>query len=208
MKHFIDLETWERKEIFEWFVKYDEPFYGVCVDIDCTKAYAKCKRENDSFFLCYLHKSLVAANSIEFFRYRIEDGKVVVYDEIHAGPTITRPNGTFGFADIRYYFDFEKFCEKANKEIEHVRQTKQILPDNCPENVIHYSSVPWIKFTALSHARCYSIGDCAPKISFGKLTESNGIYSMPMSIHVHHALVDGFHVGQLIDEFQRLMNEE
>lgn len=30
---------------------------------------------------------------------------------------------------------------------------------------------------------------------------------MPLSVHVHHALMDGFHVGQFIEEFQRIMNE-
>ena len=31
---------------------------------------------------------------------------------------------------------------------------------------------------------------------------------MPVSIHVHHALVDGLHVGQYIDCFQELLNAQ
>ncbi len=207
MKHFLAIDTWERKEIFEWFVKFEEPFFGVCVDIDCTNAYTKCKQEGHSFFLYYLHKSLVAANGTEPFRYRVEDGRVAVYDEVHAAPTIMRPNGTFGFADFRYYKDFAAFCEAANKEIERIQQCTTLFPPAAPENVIHYSSVPWIKFTALSHARCFSWPDCSPKISFGKMTEANGRRTMPVSVHVHHALADGYQVGLFIDEFQRLMNE-
>ncbi|MEL7004699.1 MAG: hypothetical protein AAFN93_18470 [Bacteroidota bacterium] len=30
---------------------------------------------------------------------------------------------------------------------------------------------------------------------------------MPVSIHVHHGLVDGIHVGQYCDLFQKLLNE-
>jgi chloramphenicol O-acetyltransferase type A len=30
---------------------------------------------------------------------------------------------------------------------------------------------------------------------------------MPLSVHVHHALMDAYHVGLFIDEFQKLMNE-
>ncbi len=48
--------------------------------------------------------------------------------------------------------------------------------------------------------------DSAPKISFGKMTETNGEKSMPVSIHVHHALVDGVDVGRYIDCYQELMN--
>ncbi|MDB5207744.1 MAG: Chloramphenicol acetyltransferase [Flavisolibacter sp.] len=29
---------------------------------------------------------------------------------------------------------------------------------------------------------------------------------MPFSIHVHHALIDGFHAGQFVDLFQEEMN--
>jgi chloramphenicol O-acetyltransferase type A len=39
------------------------------------------------------------------------------------------------------------------------------------------------------------------------MTEKDGKRSMPVSVHVHHALVDGLHVGQYIDRFQELMNK-
>ncbi len=31
---------------------------------------------------------------------------------------------------------------------------------------------------------------------------------MPVSIHVHHALADGYHVGLFVNKFQELMNGE
>ncbi|TYP97099.1 chloramphenicol acetyltransferase [Sphingobacterium allocomposti] len=31
---------------------------------------------------------------------------------------------------------------------------------------------------------------------------------MPVSIHVHHGLVDGYHVGLFIDRYQELMDGE
>ncbi|MEL6943777.1 MAG: CatA-like O-acetyltransferase, partial [Bacteroidota bacterium] len=39
-------------------------------------------------------------------------------------------------------------------------------------------------------------------------SKSGGRKEMPVSIHAHHALMDGFHVGQYIERFQKLMNEE
>ena len=67
--------------------------------------------------------------------------------------------------------------------------------------------MPWIKFTSVSHARSFSHADSVPKISFGKMTEVAGKKLMPLSIHVHHALMDGYHVGQHIDLFQELLNQ-
>lgn len=207
MKKTIDIDTWTRKDHFNFFKQFEEPFFGVTVNVDCTNAYAKAKEEGVSFFLYYLHKALAAANSIEAFRYRIGGSEVLLYDKVNASPTINRPDGTFGFSYIDYYPDFAEFTNEAQKEIERVQNSTGLIPAVSGENVIHFSSLPWVNFTSLSHARSFSFNDCIPKISFGKMTEANSIKSMPVSIHVHHALMDGYHVGLFVEEFQRLLEQ-
>lgn len=206
MKTKLDIESWARKDHFNFFKQFEEPFFGVCVDIDCTNAYKKCKGEGISFFLYYLHKSLVAANRVEPFRYRIEGDNVFIYDNVHASPTINRPDGTFGFAYMDYFEDFNEFYSEAKKEIERVQSSTGLIPAISGENVIHYSSLPWVDFKSISHARSFSFKDSCPKVTFGKITKQNSKLKMPVSIHVHHALMDGIHVGQFIDEFQKLMD--
>ena len=71
MKQKLNLDTWNRKEHFLFFKQMEEPFFGITTTIDCTNAYDKAKELNISFFTYYLHKTLVAANAIENFRYRI-----------------------------------------------------------------------------------------------------------------------------------------
>ena len=95
----------------------------------------------------------------------------------------------------------------ASSKIERVRNSAGLQPAIAGENVIHYSAMPWIDFTAVSHARAFSFPDSCPKISLGKMTENNGRRTMPMSVHVHHALADGLNVAQYIDAFQQLMND-
>lgn len=207
MKQTIDIASWPRRDHFNFFKQFEEPFFGVCVPVDCTTAYFNSKKNGYSFFLYYLHKSLVAVNTIEPFRYRIEQNNVVLYDEVHASPTINRNDGTFGFAYMNYKLRFEDFIIEAQREIDNVQSTSGLIPAVSGENVIHYSSVPWLNFTALSHARAFAFKDSIPKISFGKMTEENGVKKMPLSVHVHHALMDGFHVAQFVDCFQQLMNE-
>lgn len=207
MKQKLNLETWGRKEHFNFFKNFEEPFYGVVVDIDCTAAYYFAKENDISFFLYYLHKSLTAVNNFDPFKYRIYGDDVMLYDQINAGPTIGRSNGTFGFSYMDYHPSFEEFMIGAKKEIERVQNTTTLFAPKLDDDIVHYSSMPWIKFTSLSHARSFSFPDSCPKISFGKMTENNGKKTMPVSIHVHHALVDGLHLGQYIDHFQELMND-
>lgn len=207
MKTEINIDNWVRKQHFLFFKDFEEPFYGVNVIIDCTRAYEKSKKRGCSFFLYYLYCSLKAANSIENFRYIIEGESVYLYDQIDASTTVDRPNGTFGMSDaISYSPSFEMFEEGALAEMERIRLSVDLLPAS-RNNIIHYSAVPWIDFTSLSHARKFSRKDSSTKISFGKMTEKSGKRFMPVSIHVHHALIDGVHIGLFVDEFQRLMNE-
>lgn len=208
MKTELNLETWNRKEHFLFFKDFEEPFYGVCVNVDCTKAFQLSKEKSRSFFLHYLHKSLAAANRIEPFRYRIEAGKVFVCDMIHASATILRPDHTFGFADLVWDEDFTRFEAGAKREIEQVRNETGLKPTRFGNAVIQYSAVPWLPFTALSHARKYSLKDSCPKISFGKVIPDSGRMLMPVSIHVHHALMDGYTLSEYFERFQELLKEE
>ncbi|WP_175632571.1 chloramphenicol acetyltransferase [Pedobacter ghigonis] len=208
MKEKIDIDTWIRKDHFKFFSTFGEPFFGVTVDLDCTATYRKAKEKAVSFFLLYLHKSLAAANAIEPFSYRIIDGEVWKYDRVNAAATINRPNGTFGFGYLDFYEDFNDFKLAADQEIEKVKATTGLIPSASGENVIHYSALPWLNFTSLSHARNFAFQDSCPKISFGKVRDENGKKIMPVSIHVNHALMDGFHVAQFVDAYQDLLNNK
>lgn len=208
MKTYLDLEHWPRKEHFHFFRKFDEPFFGAVVEIDCTKAYENAKAFGVSFFLYYLHKTLVAVNAVEAFRYRIEDDKISIHDRVDASATISREDGSFGFSLIEFDTDFETFSKNALAEIARVKNTPGLFTRSFDEdNLIHFSAIPWVDFTSLSHARSFAFPDSCPKVSFGKMGVSDsGKRTMPMSVHVHHALMDGLHVGQFVDCFQHEMN--
>lgn len=206
MKNELDMKTWVRRLHFEFFKDFDEPFFGITADVDCTEAYLSYKSIDTSFFLSYLHKSLVTVNGIEEFRYRIEGDQVYVYDEIGASATINRLDGTFGFSYITFKEDYKEFEKGALAEIERVKTDNQLVPGSTSANIIHYSSVPWIKFTSLSHARKHDGLDSVPKISFGKIYQEGDTYKMPVSVHVHHALMDGYHVGRYFEQFEKLLN--
>ncbi|GAA3760593.1 chloramphenicol acetyltransferase [Flavobacterium ginsengiterrae] len=208
MKTLLDLENWNRKEHFEHFSRMEEPFFGVTVEIDCTKAYKTAKELNASFFIFYLHKTLTAVNSVENFKYRISEGKIYSNDRIDASATIGREDGTFGFSLMEYNPDFRIFEKNALAEIERIQNTTGLFTRSFEDdNLIHFSAIPWINFTSLTHARSFTFPDSCPKISFGKMiTSETGKRTIAMSVHVHHGLMDGMHVGRFVDNFQEVMN--
>lgn len=207
MKEKLNIETWNRKEHFLFFKQMEEPFFGITVTVDCTKAYEKSKELGVSFFSYYLHKTLVAVNSTENFRYRIIDNDVFIYDQINVSATIMREDNTFGFSLIEYSPDLNIFVQNTAEEINRIQNTTGLFTREFNDpNLIHFSTLPWMNFTSVSHARGFNYPDSCPKISFGKMIEENGKKTMAMSIHVHHGLVDGFHVGQFSTYFQELMS--
>jgi chloramphenicol O-acetyltransferase type A len=209
MKQKLNIETWNRKEHFEFFNQMEEPFFGLTTKIDCTIAYEKAKELGISFFEYYLHKTLIAVNQTENFRYRIIENEVYIFDKINASSTIMREDKTFGFSFIEFQEDLKNFSKNTIQEIERIRDTTGLFTRDFSDiNLIHFSTIPWINFTSLSHARSFTFPDSCPKITFGKMTISKKRKrKMAMSIHVHHALVDGYHVGEFVNLFQKLMNE-
>jgi chloramphenicol O-acetyltransferase type A len=207
MKTKLDLDSWNRKEHFEFFSKMEEPFYGITSTIDCTKAYQKAKELQVPFFTYYLHKTLVAVNTIENFRYRIINEEIYIYNRIDASATIMREDKTFGFSLIEFNADIQKFAQITKKEMNRIQTTTGLFTREFTEtNLIHFSAIPWINFTSLSHARSFTFPDSCPKISFGKLMDENGKKSLAISVFVHHVLVDGYHVGLFLEELQKQIN--
>jgi chloramphenicol O-acetyltransferase type A len=208
MKQKIDLTTWNRKEHFDFFSKFEEPFFGITTQLACENAYHKAKSLGIPFSAYYLHKTLVALNENKAFRLRIEGDEVVEFSVINGSATVLRPDNTFGFSEIKYDLDLFVFNQNAIEEIDRVQQTTGLFTREFSPNVIHFSALPWISFTAISHARSFTLPDSCPKISFGKMTiDSVGKRSIPFSIHVHHALVDGYDVGVFVNRLQELLDE-
>lgn len=206
MKQKLNLDTWNRKEHFLFFKQMQEPFFGVTVTIDCTKAYENAKAKGISFFTYYLYKTLEAVNAHENFRYRISGDEVHIYNRIDVSATILRDDKTFGFSYIEFDNDLSVFAQNTKTEITRIQNTTGLLTTEYPENLIHFSALPWINFTSFSHARNLSLPDSCPKISFGKMMDENRTKTMSMSIHVHHGLMDGYHVGEFVALFQELMD--
>ena len=202
----LDLAGWKRRRHFEFFRHYERPWFNLCADVDVTALVKRCAEpDGPSFFLASLWLSLLAANQVEELRYRLRGDQVVVYPVVDGGSTVLMPDQTFAFA----YFDFDPsfppFAARGARELDRVRSGPGGLePRTERDDMIHYSVIPWISFSSFSHARTSSADLSVPKIVFGKHREAGGRRLLPVSVEVHHALVDGLHVGRFYERFEEL----
>lgn len=206
MKTKLDQSSWNRKEHFDYFSKLTEPFYHLNMDVECTKGLQQVKSTGDSVFAWYLFNAMKASNTVKEFRYRIEDKEVYEYEEVHVSPTISRQDGTFGFGQVNFIEDFELFQSVLKDEIMRVQALTGLFTAPERPDVIHYTALPWFSFTGLSHPRNFGDGDSIPKIAFGKIYFLDGKSFLPLSVHVHHGLIDGNHVARFVEIFQQNLN--
>lgn len=204
----LDLEGWTRREHFELFRHYRDPFFNITAEVDVSRALAHCRRPvGPSFFLSTLYLSLRTANEVEPFRYRLRDDAVVVHEVVHGGSTVLRPDDTFAFAYVEYAPSFEEFAARAETALAASRNAGPLDPRDDRDDLIHHSMVPWIAFTGIKHARRPVAGDSVPKIVFGRHHGTPGAERMPVSVEVHHALMDGIHVAAYLDGFQQHLDD-
>src|SRR5882762_10630554 len=76
---------------------------------------------------------------------------------------------------------------------------------NPREDMIHFTTLPWVSFTSFSHARNWGREDSVPKIAFGKFMKADGRTLLPFSVEVHHALMDGLHVGRYVARLEEAL---
>jgi chloramphenicol O-acetyltransferase type A len=71
-----------------------------------------------------------------------------------------------------------------------------------PSNLLNVLSIPWIEFTAfnLNMPSDYLL----PILTIGKHVEREGRTFMPLAIQVHHAVCDGWHLGQAVEQVQSM----
>jgi len=215
MPRILDLRTWKRRQHFDFFRRFEQPFFNITAEVDVTAVYQASKRPGGpSFFIATFWLSLGALNGVEAFRYRLRrddegEDQVLVHEHIHGGSTVLRPDETFTFAYFTYTPDFALFAAGAEKILAEARNGPGILqPHSDNDDLVYYSVIPWVSFTSFAHAHARRTENSVPRVVFGKHRPTpDGRRLMPVSVEVHHALVDGLDVGRFFENFQRELDE-
>lgn len=197
---------WEREEHFHFFRQFTQPFFNVSTEIDITALYSHCKRENLSVFLAYLHTTITAARATENFLLRLDGEGIVKYDAVDISSTILKPNNTISFVHLPHHHDLHTFCASATEVIAKAKASPKLLYGYNGPDLLHSTTLPWFKLSSMEHAYTVNPQDSVPKLAFGKIEKYAGKVILPISISLHHALADGYHVHLFLENYKNLMN--
>lgn len=198
----VDISTWSRKTTYEFFRDYKDPYFNIAANLDVTGLYDFSRSEGLSFSLASLFVSLQTANAIREFRLRMIEDRVVEFDLVHATQTILNDDETFSFCYFENHDDIVEFVRAGKLAVERYKKLKTFDVEADRLDLIYYSVIPWISFTSFKHATRGDNRMSVPRMVFGRIFEDNGRRLMPFSVEVHHALVDGIHVGNFFQLFQ------
>lgn len=202
----VNIDTWERKTTYEFFRDYEDPYFNIAANLDVTRLYRFCKDNDIAFSLATLFLSLQSANEIREFRLRMIDGTVVEFDRVEATQTILNDDETFSFCYFELKNDIFEFDRAGKAAREKYKELKTFDVEADRIDLIYYSAIPWISFTSFKHASRHNNRQTVPRMVFGKMFDDGPVRKMPFSVEVHHALMDGIHVGKFFDLFQKKLD--
>ena len=204
----LDVDTWDRNEQYHFFRHFDQPFFGFTANLDLTALFHFARDASASLFAHYLFASQKAVNSIPAFRYRMQADQVVEFARVSAGTSILKENQVFTFCNFPYEPDLGKFLQQVSDRIQRSQKAATPLFEAEDElDQIYYSVIPWIHFTNVNHPRKQGDDNSVPRIVFGKVWETGGRWVMPISVEVHHALLDGYQVGIYYERLQNYFDD-
>jgi len=201
--HKIDIEKWDRKNTYNFFKDIDVPRYLMTFDLDVTNFYRYVKKNKYSFYLAFIFIVINQMNAIENFRYRFIDKEPYLFDATH--PSFTdriEKSENFKIVSVLMEDEIEKFMNIAKLTSKNQGNLFINADMEKRNDLVYITTFPWAKYTQVSHAHQFDKYDAIPKLVWGKFEEVSQRLIMPFSIEVHHAFVDGLHVGKLINLLQ------
>jgi len=200
----IDQASWPRREQFELFKSFGFPYFSLTADVDITD-YRQALPKGGRFTVGLVYAIAVAANAVPQFRQRIRDEHVIEFDTVHPSIIVLNDEDAFRFCVFPFKQDYEEFSKDAPERIEQARATPSMFDFADQDDFLFLTGLPWISFTGVMHAAPTHAPDSVPRIAWGKYREIAGRVMLPLNVQVHHALIDGVHVGRFYSKVEEML---
>ncbi|HYE83198.1 MAG TPA: CatA-like O-acetyltransferase [Clostridia bacterium] len=206
----IDLQTWPRGQIFYYFSNIAPTGYSLTVELDVTIMKSALKERNIKFFPAYLWLTTKLLNRQVEFKVATVDEVLGYWDfltPLYA--TFHEDDKTISLMWTEYSESFPIFYKRYLENQHQYGSNHGILAQpEClpPANSYTVSALPWVDFMHFALHGYENKPYYLPTVEAGKFHENNGKILMPLSITVHHATTDGWHIKYFLEELQHEMN--
>lgn len=197
----LDLSRWPRRTTWEFFRGFADPTFDLTVRVRAEGVRAAARARGVETFLALLHGLGSAVHAVEPFRMRLRGEDVVVHDQVHPGYVVLAEDGSIRYALAPHAADPGEFARGARAAAVAARQGP-LTPHHDRDDVFYVSSMPWLDLVGVRHARPAGPDVGIPRFTWGRLDEQERI---ALCVSVHHALIDGSHVGRLVEAMEQAL---
>lgn len=206
----IDMEKWDRKENYEWFTTKNRCKINMTMNVDVTNLVKIIKQNKLRCYPTFTYIASMVINKHDEFKMNYdESGNLGVYDIIHPRyPIFHESDEKISILWSEYSEDFKVFYSSFISDIEKYGEKRSMAAKGkFPPNCFDMSSLPWSSFTSFDCLPTHDVVWLPPFVMVGRFFESNDKMLLPVSISVHHATCDGYHVSRFFSEFQNLAKD-
>jgi len=206
----IDMTTWPMAQSFYYYTQIAPTSYTVDVTMDVTILRNTFKQKGHKFFPAYLFLVTRAIEKQKELRVAVKDGVLGYWERLTPlYPQFHEDDKKTSLLWTEYDDCFQSFYDSYIEDTTKHGNSHGILSSKGlpPANGYVISCIPWFTFNSFS-LHNHGIKDYyVPSFEAGGFVENNGKITMPLSITIHHATTDGYHLKVFLEELQKTMNE-
>ncbi|GAK05573.1 LOW QUALITY PROTEIN: chloramphenicol acetyltransferase [Geomicrobium sp. JCM 19037] len=204
----INMEQWHRKEYFNHYTKQQTSF-SMTVDVNVKTLRDAAKQHRYQFYPAFIYAVTKAINKQQAFRMTMQDGELGYWD------TSSRCIRCLMSTSIRFLTSgqggalghFPSFHEAYVQDVyAHSKKGVMFPKTPIPENVFPLSMIPWVTYSSFQLHVGNAGNYLAPIVTAGRYEEREHQLFMPVSLHVHHGVADGYHAATFFTDLQHAAN--
>lgn len=203
----INTETRERGELFRFYIEKLRNVMSMTVDTDVTKLVSFVRAHGLKFYPAMMWAVSKAVNGRAEFRYGWKDGDLVRWD--YVSPYYADFHGEderFVKLVTEYSGDLSEFHARFLADRERYKDLRAFDLKEIPPNTFDVSCLPWVRYRSFD-IHVFDEGRyLAPVVTWGRFETENGKTVMPLSVNIHHAVADGWHLSRLFADVQEIIN--
>lgn len=207
--HPIDMQTWPMAQAFYYYTQIAPTGYTVNINMDVTILRKELRERNYRFFPAYIYLVSKTIAKQQELRIGFQDEVLGIWDYLTpVYPQFHEDDKTTSLLWTEYNDKFTEFYKHYIADTKEHGQSNGILSSKGmpPPNSYVISCIPWFTFHSFS-VHNHGIKDYFfPTFEAGKFAENGDRLLMPLSVTVHHATTEGYHLNVFFEELQRTMN--
>ena len=203
----IVLEEWNRGSLFWFYIEKMRIVMSLTVDIDVAPLCAYAKRKGLKFYPAMIWVVSKVINAHDEFKYSWNNaGSLIRWDTVSPSYTVfNEEDEAFSKFVTEYSDSLPEFCQRYERDLQKHQNSRAII-EGQPENFFDDSCLPWGKYKHFD-VHVFDEGKfLAPVVTWGKYEVEGDKTLMPLTMNIHHAVADGFHLSRFFNEVQELID--